>query len=265
MAAILLSPMMAGEAGAQVCNTQAQAVGFVAPTGMGCTSSCTPAFNGAYNMYCFPVSSTPAPVSYAPPLASSTPQGISGNVMWFPQQSTSSCNAPRSGSGGSGSGSGSGSGGGSGGGIVCPCCTNPIPTTLTATFVDFPTSFCHCQGGSITLTYDVEMGQWIGSGPFGTCGPNITLALFCQPELDWEMNASFSNNCALFNSVLPYANEGDFFGGNNPAVVTCSPFYAATFYFLLRDEGPGNNQPNNCGCNPDEDAESSAFAVVVSQ
>jgi hypothetical protein len=83
--------------------------------------------------------------------------------------------------------------------VTTNCCSAALPTTLHATITD-PNSDCPCAaaGASITLVYNPATHKWTGTGPFGTCGQNITLSFWCNGSdcNGFLLSASWSDGCA---------------------------------------------------------------------
>jgi hypothetical protein len=83
------------------------------------------------------------------------------------------------------------------GGIRTSCCPDSWPTTLYATLGNVVG--CDCASGSIALTFIPATGKWTGSGPFGSCGRNITISFYCLVggvnESDLVVDVSFSDDC----------------------------------------------------------------------
>lgn len=116
-----------------------------------------------------------------------------------------------------GTGTGTEGDGGGGGEEVTVCCPNDaIPDVIYATIVP-AFGQCTCAEGavSIALIFD-GVSKWIGTGPLGTCGPNVTLTFYCEVDTVFRLNISFSDFChAEINNLTP-------------SVSTCNPL-SATF------------------------------------
>ncbi len=110
-------------------------------------------------------------------------------------------------------------GGTSGGPITNSCCPDrTFPTTLFAMYIFGmgDSSGCTCLNGAdpIVLTWD-DVSKWVGTAPFGSCGRDISLALYCDPILGWQADISWSDNCRFaFTATLN--------------VLSCSPLILST-------------------------------------
>jgi hypothetical protein len=117
-----------------------------------------------------------------------------------------------------------------GGGIQTSCCPDAWPATLYATLANV--AGCDCASGTIALTFNPATGKWTGSGPFGTCGRNITITFYCLAggvsESDLVVDVSFSDNC--FPAL----------SGQTGTQGRCSP--------LLKTYPFGLAPTNLCGC-----------------
>jgi hypothetical protein len=117
----------------------------------------------------------------------------------------------------------------------CPgttCCPGvTVPSILHATLSDGPGN-CACVSGSITLTWDPATSKWTGTGPFGSCGRNITISVYCVfvvlTGYVWEYDMSFSDAC------LPAITGQQFL------TVVCSPLSLSVQRTV--------HQANVCGC-----------------
>lgn len=116
---------------------------------------------------------------------------------------------------------GSGSGDTDGGGSTTPCCPNPMPATLYATFTQFgvpPATVCGPGGGpgvfTVTLTGNGS-GVWSGSVEYqGTtwtvdlaCGGYYWDLTLAQPACGWSQNTlSFDFSCSVIDITFPVAD-----------------------------------------------------------
>jgi len=83
------------------------------------------------------------------------------------------------------------------GSVSNSCCPDSfIPEDLTATVL-VGTGNC-CETTSVTLTYNDGYGRWVGSGPFGSCGRQVSLELWCTFEIFqwvWKLSVEFEDGC----------------------------------------------------------------------
>jgi hypothetical protein len=110
------------------------------------------------------------------------------------------------------------------------CDTSPMPATVHATLSN--NIRCICASGTIALIWNGT--AWVGTGPFGVCGRNITLTLTCPPGNtgcgSYTLAVSFSDNC-----------DGGT-GQSSPVSCTCSPLSMRwTYLFPTQACGCGNN------------------------
>lgn len=135
---------------------------------------------------------------------------------------------------------------------TCPVITNPccgedvdIPRRLTATLGNLgPTNVCPCSNAAeIELLYNEDTDAWEGTGPFGTCGYDITIKAYCD-VFTMRFDYSFSNNCAT-------AVTGQAFSSQD-----CEPIeWAASI---------GNVAVEGCaGCNSPPDFSSNLRIIVT--
>ncbi len=138
----------------------------------------------------------------------------------------------------------------------CCCPGVTVPDSLHAALSD--QSNCSCVSGTLTLTWDAANLWWQGTGPFGTCGRNVTLTLYCcdqggtcsaanfgcgpgcnpgGPPAGWFLSDSFSDACV---------NQRNCWA----AQITCGPPIQLIFF-------PSGSE--SCGCT----APSSAYKVVI--
>ena len=110
-------------------------------------------------------------------------------------------------------------------------CSSPCPTCCGGCCPSTPASTLYCtlstnagtrceDGTVITLTYNSGTGKWEGTGAFGTCGQNTTLAFYCGTGGaacgDYKLDVSFSDAC-VSAFTLNAVDSG--------YACTCSPFH----------------------------------------
>ncbi len=100
------------------------------------------------------------------------------------------------------------------------CCPN-LPDTLHAILDDALSGNCNCLNApqNYTLTR-VATQKWVGTGPFGTCGRDVTFTFYCVATAGqtgptyYRLDVTWSDGCGgPFIGLLP-----------DPISSTCSPF-----------------------------------------
>lgn len=89
-----------------------------------------------------------------------------------------------------------------------PCCYVPPSETLTCTITI--EEDCPCGDGTIvSLSYNSFKQKWIGTAPFGDCGMEIKLELWCVPPDDpaeltgWFLYREYSDGCEIPETFSP--------------------------------------------------------------